>query len=153
MLDSTRPVLRVFVQNARGSTTKRDYNETTLEYLGESPVSRTYPFAYGFIVETTADDGDCLDCFLLSANDLPNGSLVDCVPIGLMEQIEDGDEDNNVLAVPVGEVFQLTDDVRETLRDFVSHVFEHVPGKRMHVGRFMGVEAALEAIARCQDVV
>jgi len=75
------------------------------------------------------------------------------MPIGLMEQIEDGENDHNVLAVPVGEVFELTEDVRGTLRDFVMHVFEHVPGKRMHVGQFLGVEAALDAVQRCQDPV
>jgi inorganic pyrophosphatase len=152
-VDSTLPVLRAFIQNARGTTTKRDYNEKTLEYLGESLVSRTYPFAYGFLVATTAEDGDNLDCFVISAKDHPNGATVECTPIGLMEQIEDGENDHNVLAVPVGETFELTDEVQETLRDFVLHVFEHVPGKQMYVGQFLGPEAALDLIRNCQDAV
>ena len=54
------------------------------------------------------------------------GDIVQCEPIGLMEQFEDGHVDHNVLACPVHEETTVTGHVKTTLIEFVQHVFEHV---------------------------
>jgi inorganic pyrophosphatase len=69
-----------------------------------------------------------------------------------MEQIEDGAEDHNVVAVPVGEAAEITVEVEARLTDFVSHVFDHVEGKRIIVGRFLGRSEAEAHIRKCLDV-
>jgi inorganic pyrophosphatase len=89
----------------------------------------------------------CLDCFLLTRKDIPSGTLVEAEPIGLLEQIEDGKEDHNILAVQPGEHFELTPEVEAQLRDFVLNVFADVPGKRIAVGRLLDKAAALSLIA------
>jgi inorganic pyrophosphatase len=143
--------MRVFVQNGAGSLVKHSHNEKTLELLGTAQVSRAYPFPYGFVLDTTADDGLNVDCFVLTRSRLRTGQIVECDPIGLMEQIEDGKEDHNVLAVIRGEEARLDGPTKQLLIEFVSHVFDHVADKAIRVGSFRGGTAALDYISRHAD--
>lgn len=136
--------MRVFIENEAGSYVKHFHNEKTLEPKGNATVSRPYPFPYGFILNTTAGDGDNVDCFVLTQQALHTGQIVECEAIALMEQIEDGDEDHKVLAVLPGEQYQVDGSTRKMLIEFVTHVFDHIPGKQIRVGAFRGREAAVK---------
>jgi inorganic pyrophosphatase len=143
--------MKVFIQNEAGSFVKHSHDEKTLILLADQQVSCAYPFPYGFILNTTAEDGDNVDCFVLTRENLRTGQIVECEPIGLMEQIEDGEIDHNVLAAFLGEAVTLDSEIKQTLTEFVSHVFDHIPGKKIQVGEFRGCEAAIEHIRRYQD--
>ena len=143
--------MRVFVQNEAGSRTKHIHDEKRLVLLRTTEVSRAYPYPYGFILGTTGGDGDNLDCFVLTDAPLKSGTIHECEPVALMEQVEDGEQDHNVLAVPVGASLTVPDDAEATLRTFVMHVFDHVEGKQMHVGAFLDADAARAHIAACRD--
>jgi inorganic pyrophosphatase len=143
--------MKVFIQNEAGSSVKHSYDEKTLVLLGEQQVSRAYPFPYGFILNTTGEDGDNVDCFVLTQEKLRTGQVVECEPIALMEQIEDGEIDHNILATISGEELRLTSTLKQTLTEFVSHVFDHIPEKKIQVGEFRGAEAAVQHIKRYQD--
>ena len=67
------------------------------------------------------------------------------------EDLEDGDEDHNVLASPRGEDFVLDERRKATLIDFVRHVFDHIEGKQIRVGRFLGQQAAIAWMVAHQD--
>lgn len=144
-------MLTIFVQNEAGSNQKHYHNEKTLEWKRTVHVSVRYPFPYGFVVGTTSPDGCNVDCFVITETPLKTGQLVQCEPLGLMEQMEDGQEDHNVLARPVGEPGGVDSEVRETLTRFVETVFSHVAGKEMSVGRFLGPEAAEAHVASHLD--
>jgi hypothetical protein len=75
---------------------------------------------------------------------------VECDVIGLMEQTEDGAQDHNILAVLPGEPCSVDDRLQACLSEFVRHVFDNLPGRSVHAGRFLGVEAALQLIERCR---
>lgn len=142
--------MKVFVENEAGSTVKHLHDEKSLQLRGTTRVSRPYPFPYGFVLDTTAEDGDNVDCFILTETHLQTGQIVECEPLALMEQIEDGQADHKVLAV-------LSEDERPSTRlpaaeltEFVTHVFEHIPGKVITVGEFKGKEAALKYLHDCQ---
>ena len=94
--------LRVFIQNEAGSNRKHPHNEKTLEWKGVVEVSRRYPFPYGFVIDTTAADGCNVDCYVITDEPLHTGQVVECEIAGLMEQIEDEQEDHNVLATLPG---------------------------------------------------
>jgi inorganic pyrophosphatase len=143
--------VKVFIQNEAGSFTKNSYDEKTLTFTGTARVSRAYPLPYGFIVDTTGDDGLNVDCFVLTKTALHTGQIVECEAVGLMEQIEDGKEDHNVLAVIRGEEQRLDDKTKQELIDFVSHVFDHVAGKTVLAGNFRGRESAIDYIRRHKD--
>jgi len=140
--------MKVFIQNEAGSFIKNSHDEKTLRFTGSARVSRAYPFPYGFILDTTADDCLNVDCFVLTKTLLRTGQIVDCEPVGLMEQIEDDKEDHNVLAVIQGEDARLDSVTKQILIEFVSHVFEHVAGKTMQVGNFCSREFAIEYVTR-----
>ena len=143
--------MKVFIPNEAGSFFKNSHNEKTLEFKRSARVSRAYPFPYGFVLNTTADDGLNVDCFVLTRRHLNKGQIVECEPMGLMEQIEDGKEDHNVLAVIQGEVAELDSRTKEMLIEFVSHVFDHIAGKTIRAGNFLGRGAAIDYISRHRD--
>ncbi len=89
----------------------------------------------------------CLDCFLLTQKTISSGEMIEAEPIGMFEQIEDGKEDHNILAVQAGEEFELDLALQDALRDFVMNVFADVPGKST-VGRFLGKDDAVALIGR-----
>ncbi len=143
--------IKVFIENEVGSDQKNLYNEKTLEYKETFTVSRKYPFPYGFILDTTSGDGDNLDCFIITDKELKTGQIIECEPIGIMEQIEDRKEDHNILAKLNGEEVTVSPEIKEKLTEFVSHVFDHRVGKVVKVGHFLGMEEAKKYINKCLD--
>lgn len=142
--------MQVLIENEAGSREKRTYDERSLQFVKTAPVSAAYPFPYGFIVGTLSGDGDAVDCFVLTRRRLASGTTVACEPVALLEQIEDGDIDHKVIAVPAGEHATVSTADEATLRDFVRTVFAHVPGKTMSVGRLLDRAAAQDYVRRCQ---
>jgi inorganic pyrophosphatase len=140
--------MRVFIENEAGTRRKKTYDETTHALLKTEDVSAAYPFAYGFVTGTAAADGDAADCFVLTTRMLASGSLVDCEPAGLLEQIEDGEVDHKILAVLPGEPFPLGE-AEAALRVFANTVFSHVSGKRMLVGKLLDRAAAQAYLRAC----
>jgi inorganic pyrophosphatase len=137
---------KVFIENEAGSTLKNHHNERTLTFEHSESVACPYPFPYGFIIDTVNADGDCLDCFVITDRKLHTAEVVECEAIGLMEQIEDGLPDNNVLARLLDEQAAVTREVEDVLGDFVRNVFSHLPGTKVSVGRFLGAGEALSEI-------
>ena len=140
--------MRIFIENDAGSRRKNTYDETTLAYLHSAEVSVAYPYPYGFVPGTRGEDGDAVDCFVLTATPLRSGAIVECEPIGLIEQIEDGEIDHKVLAVLPGESADL-DRAVARISEFVMAVFAHIPGKDMRVGPLRDAAAARAYVTRC----
>ena len=90
-----------------------------------------YPFNYGFIPSTLAQDGDPIDILILSSEPFVPGSYVNAVPIGVVYMKDESGEDEKIIAVPVEKV----DPVFGTMKDIGSiaeitkkkiiHFFEH----------------------------
>jgi inorganic pyrophosphatase len=142
--------MRVLIENEAGSRTKHSYDEVTLALTGSATVSAAYPYAYGFVIGTRSGDGDAADCFVLSSAALTSGSVVECEPLALLEQIEDGETDHKVLAAPRGEAAAIDDAVLARITAFVRSVFAHVPGKTMQIGRLLDRQAAEDFLERCR---
>jgi inorganic pyrophosphatase len=143
--------MRVFIENEAGSRRKNTYDERTLQHLGSTEVSAAYPFAYGFVIGTTGGDGDAVDCFVVTGRRLVSGEQIECEPLALLEQVEDGEIDHKLVAVPVGETTPVDDTLLATLREFAASVFAHVPGKRMEIGRLLGQDHAEEYLRACRS--
>jgi len=139
-------LIEVFVQNEAGSNLKNYHNEKTLEFQFARTVSCAYPYPYGFIIGTDASDGCNIDCFVITKRLLRTGQRFACEIIGLMEQIEDGNVDHNVLAKLPEENIKLTTEIQTFLTDFVLNVFGDVAGKQISVGQFQDAEHAASYI-------
>ena len=143
--------MRVFIENEAGSRRKNIYDERTLAHLRSVEVSAAYPFPYGFVLGTLSGDGDAVDCFVLTETPLRSGATIECEPVGLIEQIEDGEIDHKVLAVPRGSEARLDAAAVATIKTFVAGVFAHVPGNRMDIGRLLDRSAAEAYLRQCRD--
>ena len=58
--------MKVFIENEAGSNKKNIFDEKSLEFEKQVDVSRSYPYPYGFVLNTTVEDGDNVDCFVLT---------------------------------------------------------------------------------------
>ena len=144
-------MIRVFIQNEAGSDQKHMYDEKTLEYQRTVTVARAYPFPYGFILGTTAGDGCNLDCYVISRKSLKTGTIVECEPVALLEQMQNGEADHNVLAVLPGEGQEITETIEDTLREFIAGVFENYPNEQVSTGKLLAKQAAEAHIAALRD--
>ena len=144
--------IKVFVQNEAGSNLKNYHDEKTFAFKFAKDVSRPYPFPYGFVIGTTAPDGCNLDCYVITSRVISTATVLECEPIGLMEQFEDGVEDHNILAVPLGEGTEVTETVKKTLVEFVENVFRHIKEKQIRAGRFLSAAEAQAHIQSRTDV-
>jgi inorganic pyrophosphatase len=150
--------IKVFIENEGHSNRKNIFEEKTLKYIETTTVTGEYPYPYGFILNTTGGDGDNVDCFVLTDKPLKSAQIVDCTPIGLMEQTESSwerpgeqEEDHTILATLLGETAVIDDAFKASMREFVLHIFDHIPGKRTTVGNFLDKEAAIRYINKCKD--
>ena len=114
-------------------------------------MSRPFPYAYGFIIGTNAADGDCVDCYIITQDKLKAGSIIECEPIGLMEQDEKGEIDHKVLASLPGQDVELGTGLLEELQDFIYALVTPFPDVLIRVGRIPPREAALHHIQRFRD--
>jgi inorganic pyrophosphatase len=142
--------MQVFIENQAGSRRKNIYDERTLRHLRTFDVSASYPYPYGFVVGTVSGDNDAVDCFVLTSEPLIAGTTLECDPIGLLEQVEDGEIDHKILAVPSGGSAKIDDAVVAALKEFISGVFSHVPDKRMEIGRLLDRHAAESYLRQCR---
>lgn len=60
-----------------------------------------YPMDYGFVPQTLWEDGDALDAFVVTTNELFPGCVVKVRPVGVLSMIDDGESDDKLICVPV----------------------------------------------------
>jgi inorganic pyrophosphatase len=141
-------MIKMLIQVATGSCDRKIYNESTLEYLETRSGSQPYPYPYGFIVGTSAADGACVDCYLITNDKVTAGSIVECEPVGLLLQDEDGEIDHKVLAVIPGQVVTIDQELLRELQEFIETIFAEDPDMRVRVGPILPREAALNHIQK-----
>ncbi|NJM45926.1 MAG: inorganic diphosphatase [Alkalinema sp. RU_4_3] len=95
-------LLNVLIEIPAGSKNKyefdKDMNAFALDRVLYASVM--YPFDYGFIPNTLADDGDPLDGLVIMDQPTFPGCVIAARPIGMMEMIDGGDRDEKILCVP-----------------------------------------------------
>ena len=125
--------VRAIVDTPKGSRNKYKYDEQLGVYRLSKilPLGSAFPYDFGFIPSTLAEDGDPLDIIVLMDAPTHVGCLLDVRLIGIVmaEQTEDGKTDDNdrLLGVSVHsydhEAVKTIDDVSETLLSQVEEFF------------------------------
>jgi inorganic pyrophosphatase len=139
-------MIRALIQVVPGSSFRNVYNEQTLELLDKRPASDSYPYPYGFIIGTLTDDGDAVDCYLITKEKLEPGSIVECEPFGMLEQFEGDELDHKVLATLPGQHVESTPELQKELHDFIHSIFRFHPEVQIRVGDILPKETALHHI-------
>lgn len=62
--------------------------------------STHYPANYGFIPRTYGDDLDPLDVLIICSEEIEPMTLVRCYPIGVISMIDNGRNDEKIIAIP-----------------------------------------------------
>lgn len=140
--------MKVFVEQTCEPNKKNVFDKETGEHLETVDFHLTYPYAYGYILNTLASDGDELDCYIITNQRFTHSEIVECEPIGMVEYFEDGQADHKIFVIPKGEDGKITEEVRQNLLDFDARYFEGKPNKNTSVGDFLGKEAAIKEISR-----
>ena len=88
-------MLRVVIETPKGSRNKFafDPDEHIFELKKVLPAGMTFPYDFGFVPSTKADDGDPIDVLVLMDEPAFPGCVLSCRPIGVIEG-EQGDKKN-----------------------------------------------------------
>lgn len=140
--------MKVFIEQTTEKNKKYIFDKKTGRHLKTIFINVTYPFPYGHIFNTIADDGENLDCYVVTNRKLGAGAIVACEPVGLVEWFEDGKEDHKILAVLQGEGYEISEDVQNKIADFAKHFFDDQPDKNYRLGKFYGKDHAIGLIKR-----
>ena len=117
-----------------------------------------YPFNYGFIPNTLADDGDPVDVLVLSSKPVVPGVVIACRPIGMLEMEDEAGIDNKIVAVPMPKIdnkfkdYNDVTDIPQKTKDDLKYFFENYkksePGKWVKIKEWKGKAEALEDIRK-----
>ncbi|MCL2228909.1 MAG: inorganic diphosphatase [Firmicutes bacterium] len=93
--------------------------------------SMVYPTNYGFIPRTLSEDGDPLDVNIIMTEEVPPMTIVECVPVGVIDMVDGGERDEKILAIPAFNKFVKPDD-EATLKLLYGHIVEELKHFYVH---------------------
>lgn len=150
----------VVVEISKGSKKKYELDkETGLIVLDRILYTSThYPANYGFIPRTFGDDLDPLDVLVLCSEPLDPLTLVRCYPIGYISMIDNGKNDEKIIAIPFSdpsynsytEIDSLPPHIFNEMTHFFS-VYKKLEGKETVAGDISGRQSAKEIIQKAID--
>ena len=115
--------------------------------------STHYPANYGFIPRTYGDDQDPLDVLVLCSEPLEPLTLVRCYPIGVISMIDNGRNDEKIIAIPYSDPtyngYTGIEELPGHIFDEMSHffkVYKELESKETAVNEVMGRDAARNVI-------
>ena len=148
------------VEITKGSKKKYELDKET-GYLMLDRILHTsthYPANYGFIPRTYGDDGDPLDVLLICAEPIEPMTLVRAYPIGMISMIDNGRNDEKIIAIPLQdpnynmytEIDQLPKHIFDEMRHFFS-VYKNLENKTTAVNEVSGRAQAIATIEAAID--
>ncbi len=151
-------LLNVLIEIAAGSKNKyefdKDLGALALDRVLSSSVM--YPYDYGFIPNTLADDGDPLDGMVIMDEPTFPGCVIAARPIGMMEMIDGGDRDEKILCVPdkdprYNHVKSLKDIPQHRLDEIAEFfkTYKNLEKKAVEVLGWKDVETVLPLVEKC----
>jgi inorganic pyrophosphatase len=92
-----KQILRVVIETPKGSRNKFAFNveDHVFELKKVLPAGMAFPYDFGFVPSTEADDGDPVDVLVLMDEPAFPGCVLKCRPIGVI-QGEQGDKKKKV---------------------------------------------------------
>lgn len=154
-------ILDVVIETPKGNRNKFSYKEDKRQFRLTKvlPQGMQFPYDFGYVPGTRAEDGDPLDVLVLMEEPAFPGCVVECRLIGVIEaeQQQDGESYRNDRVLAVATTSDVYADVRNVhdLNDAVLHQIEKffVNYQRVHgveyniLGR-KGRDAALRAVEK-----
>lgn len=117
-----------------------------------------YPADYGFIPQTYADDDDPLDALVLTSEPMHPLAILRCRAIGVMRMLDEGNEDDKLIAVHVDDpafsdytsIEQLPQHITRQIQRFFED-YKTLEHKAVKVESFQGPAKAVEILEAAID--
>lgn len=143
------------VEISKGSKKKYELDKES-GYLMLDRILHTsthYPANYGFIPRTYGEDNDPLDVLILCSEQIEPMTLVRAYPIGVISMIDNGRNDEKIIAIPFSDpnynmyrdISELPKHVFEEMSHFFT-VYKNLENKKTAVNEVSGHEASLRII-------
>jgi inorganic pyrophosphatase len=155
--------LQVIVETPRGSRNKIKYepSEERFKLSKVMPEGMVFPYDFGFVPATKAEDGDPLDVLVLTDEPLFPGCMVDCRIVGAIEAEQQQQDDSDIyrndrlIAVAtqsllysnIQELDQLSPIVLQQIKDFFVN-YQRVRGVTVNILGHQGAERARQILER-----
>ena len=135
------------------------------EYFSEAGVmaldrvlhsSVRYPFDYGFIPNTLAEDGAPLDAMVIMEEPTFAGCLIQARPIGVLDMHDSGAYDGKLLCVPIADprqrdinsIRQIASNQLEDVAEFF-RTYKSLEGRVIIIDGWRDAEAVQDLLDRC----
>ena len=148
------------IEIPKGSKKKYELDkETGLIKLDRILYTSThYPANYGFIPRSYGDDGDPLDVLLICSEPIEPLTLVKAYPIGVISMIDNGRNDEKIIAIPFSDpnynCYNDIDNLPKHIFDEMKHfftVYKNLEHKTTAVDEVNGKEEAIKIIKASID--
>jgi inorganic pyrophosphatase len=139
------------VEMPLGTKHKYEIDKITGELTLDRVIPVSVPVNYGFIINTLSEDGDAIDVFIASMEPIPPLTRVLIEVVGIIKCVDDGKEDNKVLAY-------IKDDTKTksilNTEDLTSKVLQYLKTykKTINVEECLGLDDAIKAIEESSDL-
>lgn len=162
--DEAPEIFNAVVEIPKDSQNKYEIDKKTgkvsLDRVLYSPMH--YPADYGFIPETMAEDSDPADVMILGSAPLFPGCVARVRPIGLLNMIDDGKQDNKIIGVqadnPRFDNIKNISDIEKShahhLKE-ITHFFQtykELQGKKVEIIGWGDAETAKKEIEKAREM-
>ncbi|MFY8148715.1 MAG: inorganic diphosphatase [Prochlorococcaceae cyanobacterium] len=151
-------LVNLIVEIPAGSRNKYEYNAKAgimaLDRVLHSSVR--YPFDYGFVPNTLAEDGAPLDAMVIMEEPTFAGCLIAARPIGILDMIDSGAHDGKLLCVPVADprqagvssIRQIAPAQLEDVAEFF-RIYKNLEGRVTTITGWLDADAVPALLQRC----
>jgi inorganic pyrophosphatase len=153
-------MVNLLVEIPAGSTNKYEYfadaGVMRLDRVLHSSVR--YPFDYGFVPNTLAEDGAPLDAMVIMEEPTFAGCLLTARPIGILDMIDGGAHDGKLLCVPAADprknalrsIRQIAPNQLEDVAEFF-RTYKSLEGRATTIMGWLDADAVPALLERCVE--
>ena len=151
-------LVNLVVEIPAGSSNKYEYNdEAGVMALDRGLHSSVrYPFDYGFVPNTLAEDGAPLDALVIMQEPTFAGCLIRARPIGILDMLDCGAHDGKLLCVPeadprqrgIQSIRQIAPNQLEEVAEFF-RTYKSLEGRVVEILGWLDADQAPGLIERC----
>jgi inorganic pyrophosphatase len=144
--------ITVYVEIEQNSNIKYEFdkklNKLVIDRILDEPYK--YPYPYGYIPNTLADDNDELDILIISDSGIKNDSFYNVYIIGALVMEDEKGMDEKVLCVleedydKINDLHHLSDDIKNSIYYFFSNYKKTSSEKWSRVLGYINKEAACD---------
>jgi inorganic pyrophosphatase len=147
-----------YIEIEKHSNIKYEYDHNLKKLVVDRilPYPYFYPFSYGFIPQTKADDDDELDVLLLTDQKCHINTHYDVYIVGALVMEDEKGMDEKILAIlcddisgsTIRDIDDISDEIKDNIHWFFSNYKSKTPNKWSKVHGFVNKEQAIELYQR-----